>query len=250
MSLVQRAYDHIRTKLSHEELGEDYGLSEPALARELQISRTPVREAIRRLESEGILEQRPRQGTFIRQLDRKELDEIFQLRLLLEPFAAAEAAGKIGRSQLDELERVADESLRYARLIRGAASSEERSALWLEHRQVDIAFHEIILAAADNQRISKIVVDARILLKAMSFPETTVSRAVDTLARNYRQHSRIFRAIRDQDSRGAHDRMYEHLSLGWKSVREFMDSLPHDLQAGTVDPKDVLPTRHWRNGGC
>jgi len=250
MSLVQRAYDHIRTKLSHEELGEDYGLSEPALARELQISRTPVREAIRRLESEGILEQRPRQGTFIRQLDRKELDEIFQLRLLLEPFAAAEAAGKIGRSQLDELEQAANESLRYARLIRGASSSEERSALWLDHRQVDIAFHEIILAAADNQRISKIVVDARILLKAMSFPETTVSLAVDTLARNYRQHSRIFRAIRDRDSRGAHDRMYEHLSLGWKSVQEFMDSLPHDLQAGTVDPKDVLPTRHWRNGGC
>lgn len=250
MSLVQRAYDHIRTKLSHEELGEDYGLSEPALARELQISRTPVREAIRRLESEGILEQRPRQGTFIRQLDRKELDEIFQLRLLLEPFAAAEAAGKIGRSQLDELEQAANESLRYARLIREASSTEERSQLWLEHRQVDIAFHEIILAAADNQRISKIVVDARILLKAMSFPETTVSRAVETLARNYRQHTRILHAIRNRDPRGAHDRMYEHLSLGWKSVREFMDSLPHDLQAGTVDPKDVLPTRHWRNGGC
>lgn len=250
MSLVQLAYDHIRSKLTHEELAADYGLSEPALARELQISRTPVREAIRRLESEGLLEQRPRQGTFVRQLDRKELDEIFQLRMLLEPFAAAEAASKIERTQLDGLHRAADESLRYARLIREASSTEDRSQLWLEHRLVDIAFHEIILSAADNQRIFKIVFDARILLKAMSFPETTVSQAVETLARNYRQHTRILHAIRNRDSRGAHDRMYEHLSLGWKSVQEFMDSLPQDLQSGTVHPKEVLPTRHWRSAAC
>lgn len=250
MSLAQLAYEHIRTKLTREDLGVDCGLSEPALARELQISRTPIREAIRRLESEGLLEQRPRQGTFIRQLDRNELDEIFQLRLLLEPFAAAEAAARINPSQLHELEQVTRDVLKYARLIRSAIGTPDCSKLWLQHRKVDIAFHEIILEAAANQRILKIVADARILLVAMSFPETTVSQAVDTLARNFRQHFRILSAIRRGDTQAAHDRMYEHLSLGWKSVQRFMDTLPDELSKGNIDPGEVLPAQHGRKQPC
>src|SRR5262249_6353502 len=78
----QKAYDHIRSKLAQGLLGGAGDRPEPILARELGISRTPIREAIRQLASEGLLEQRAKQGTFIRRPDRRDLDEIYQVRIL------------------------------------------------------------------------------------------------------------------------------------------------------------------------
>ncbi len=246
MSRSQLAYDHIRSKLIRDRIDPRKGLSEPVLAKELCISRTPVREAIRRLESEGLLEQRPRRGTFIRQLDRREFDEIYQLRLLLEPFAAAEAATKIRSKELRRLERMTAEILRIARLLRDMDDAERCEELWLEHRGVDIAFHEVILQAAGNQRLMKILTDAGILLKAMSFPETTMSHAAETLARNYRQHARILQAIRKGNVVAARERMHEHLDLGWRNVGRFLDA----LDDGSQDVTEVLPAPRERERRC
>ena len=82
----------------------------------------------------------------------------------------------------------AAEILRIARLLRDSDDAERCEELWLEHRGVDIAFHEVILQAAGNQRLLKILTDAGILLKAMSFPETTRSHAA-SLPRQRRTRS-------------------------------------------------------------
>ena len=70
-------------------------LSELAVAKELGISRTPVREAFRDFEQEGVLEQVPRFGTRVKALDRRDLVELYELREALEPYAVAQAAGRL-----------------------------------------------------------------------------------------------------------------------------------------------------------
>src|SRR6201995_3075492 len=82
--LREQAYKHIHGKLLAGELPAGHVLSEHSLAREIGISRTPVREAIQRLEQEGVLEQIPRYGTVVRRPERRDLEELYQLREALE----------------------------------------------------------------------------------------------------------------------------------------------------------------------
>lgn len=250
MSRSQLAYEHIRAKLVRERIDPIKGLSELHLAKELQISRTPVREAIRRLESEGLLEQRPKRGTFVRRLDRRELDEIFQVRLLLEPFAAAEAADHIRAADLAKLHRLTQRILQIARRFRSASRMERYEELWFEHRAADIAFHEVLLKAAGNQRLVKIIVDAEILLSAMSFPETTISDAVAVMARNYRQHARIYHAVKRGDAQLSEKRMRDHLSLGWHQVGRFLESLRDQVGGGQIAVAEVLPAQPEEEWPC
>ena len=79
-TLSRRAYDHLQQKLISGELRAGSMVSEQSLASEIGMSRTPVREAIRTLEQEGVLEQLPRFGTRVRTLERRDLVELYDLR--------------------------------------------------------------------------------------------------------------------------------------------------------------------------
>src|SRR5258708_6678592 len=107
--LREHAYKHIHGKLLAGEMPAGHVVSEHSLAREIGISRTPVREAIRRLEQEGILEQVPRYGTIVRRPERRDLEELYQLREALEPYAVAQAAGRLGPQDLITLGKLCDE---------------------------------------------------------------------------------------------------------------------------------------------
>ena len=90
-SLSQIAYQKIRQRLFASDFHAEDRISETVLASQLGISRTPVREAIRRLQNEGLLHQIPRKGTFVVQPDRDELIETYDVRRALECMAARKA---------------------------------------------------------------------------------------------------------------------------------------------------------------
>src|ERR1700761_6601158 len=94
-SLRDRPSHLIQRKILSGEIPSGGKVSEQAIAEELGISRTPVRSAIHELESEGLLEQVPRYGTIVRQANRRDLLELFDLRLALESFAAEMATETI-----------------------------------------------------------------------------------------------------------------------------------------------------------
>jgi DNA-binding GntR family transcriptional regulator len=103
-SLKQRAYDHIRQKLMSGVLIGGSRISDAELAEEIGISRTPVREAIIQLETEGVIEQIPRFGSFIRMLSREELIHLYELREVLEGHNAAMAAERATPEEVRRLE--------------------------------------------------------------------------------------------------------------------------------------------------
>lgn len=209
--LAQTAYEQIRERIASGEWNCDTPLSEPSLAKALQVSRTPIREAIRRLQSEGLLEQRRGQGTYIRSPSRLEMVELFEIRILLEPFAAARVARKRSPALLRELAGYVAAMKRIVRRLTSELTAEEEMALRREHRALDRAFHRAVLTAAGNRSMQKLVDAVGILSLTMGSPVHRPPDLVKTLTKMDRFHATILAAIRGGDAAAARKAMREHL---------------------------------------
>ena len=102
--------DRIRGLVLSGELAPGTPLSEVYLAQEFDVSRTPVREVLKQLQNEGLVEIRPKVGTFVREPTRREIVELFQLKESLEGLAAGLLAQRGRVAELDVLERNIEES--------------------------------------------------------------------------------------------------------------------------------------------
>lgn len=91
-SMADRAYDLLRDRLVLLEIAPTHPIHEPALAEELNVGRTPIREALKRLETDHLVVSYPRRGTFATAVDFHELNQISEIRQVLEPMAAHNAA--------------------------------------------------------------------------------------------------------------------------------------------------------------
>ena len=100
----ETAYDSILKAIRSGEFKPGDRLREEEIGSQLELSRTPIREALRRLESDGIVEHRPRQGAVIRRLDHAEVVELYEMRVVLERTAAELAAKHGSAAEFDTLE--------------------------------------------------------------------------------------------------------------------------------------------------
>jgi len=100
-----KAYSWIRNAIEsgHIEMGSP--LPENQLAREIGVSRTPIREALRRLEQDGYVTIIPQKGAFVSRISHEDLKEIYDIRKLLEPFAALSAVNRIPQEVIDDMAR-------------------------------------------------------------------------------------------------------------------------------------------------
>ncbi|WP_366141237.1 GntR family transcriptional regulator [uncultured Tateyamaria sp.] len=103
MSQGEAAYARLLTAIRKGDFAPGDRLRETDVADRLNLSRTPVREALRRLEADGIVEHRPRLGAVIRQLSHAELVELYEMRIVLERTAAEMAAKHAGAAEVDAL---------------------------------------------------------------------------------------------------------------------------------------------------
>lgn len=146
-ALSDSAYNAIRALIVSGEIRAGEALSERALSERFGISRTPVREAIRALANDGLLEIVPMRGTFVRQLSVRDLSEIHEVRLALEGMAAWLAAQKGVTPALEEVA---------VRLRALDAQGEQGMPLDVDITQrVGWQFHEAMFAAADNVRLTE-----------------------------------------------------------------------------------------------
>jgi DNA-binding GntR family transcriptional regulator len=143
--LRELVFDALREAIIQGRLKPGERLMEIQLAEELGVSRTPVREAIRKLELEGFLVMIPRKGAYVAGISVKDIVNIFEVRAALESLAAGLAAERITEEELEQLER--------ALVYISEASANNLSAVV----QTDISFHELIYKASRNQRLVQIV---------------------------------------------------------------------------------------------
>ena len=220
-SLVETAYEHIRAQLISGQLSPGARLVNRKLANQIGMSFTPVREAINRLASQGMVEQIPGAGAFVRKLTRQEIIDIYGLREAVEPYAASEAAKKIDARQLAALEAILAE---WTRIIELARESGEKSvhgqtlATWIAG---DIRFHEIIIDATQNQFIKKTLTDLNMLRRmfAAKPAELPEKDAITT----HESHAKLVECLKNRDSEGAHQWMKSQIRVGLGFVLDHLN---------------------------
>ena len=218
-TLAQRAYHALRDRLRAGSLPPGTRLVNRTLAAELGFSFTPVREAISRLASEGLVEHIPGAGAFVRRLDRQDLAQLYDLRATLEPYAAAEAARHVSAVELEELKAVCAECGTLAAQLREGQRSGPSSAQRQAWLRVEERFHELLIAAARNPWLEKIAVELRLISLVFS-SQIAVGQLVtaEVAERTWREHSRLLELLETRDAAAAHDWMKLHIQQGRRHV--------------------------------
>ncbi len=203
------AYRHIQRQLLRARLRSGAKISEHSLARELGISRTPVREAIRRLESEGMLRQVASSGTFVAEPDRAQLVEAYEVRMALEAFAVRRAALHMLPRQIHELQQLCDEMRAAITAFRNAGTGLMEGAPLRRYLLADLAFHLLLLRAAGNRHALKIYSDVHI--RSAIFGYRSHQRDLHHLAHVWLQHARVARAVRLRHAEAAQRLLEKHM---------------------------------------
>lgn len=170
-------------------------LRETEVADRLSMGRTPARDALRRLEAEGIVEHRPRMGAVIRSLTQPEVVELYEMRIVLERTAAELAARHAGPAEIAELE-----DLNAAMGVDGLQAAEAS--------RLNANFHRCLFMAARNRfllQASRGMTNALMLLGPTTLEDAPRIREV------HGQHAAILNAVRAHDSEAAGNAAAEHI---------------------------------------
>lgn len=188
------AYDCLTEMILSRRLPPDAALSERRLAAELGVSRTPLREALRRLEGEGMLARRGDGALAVRHLDLEEVLEVLSVRRLLEVEAAAAAAGRVPGPMIAGLRRRVRDLL---------AAGDPQSP---ERLELDLALHAAVGEACGNQTLAGLIGELRrrlVLFATRRMPERLEPVCAEHLA--------ILDALEAGDAGAAREAMAAHI---------------------------------------
>ena len=189
-------------------------LMEIPLAEELGVSRTPIREAIRILEQEGLVVMIPRRGTYVADMSLKDVTEVFELRSILEELAAELAAERITNEEIEALEQ---------HLVEIGNYMNENTLDKVV--QADILFHEILYKASRNDRLVEMINNLR--EQTLRFRTLSMSQT-GRLAKTWDEHRQLVEAISDRDVERARQIARIHMEESEKTLLAGMQLKGHE----------------------
>ncbi|MEV0261128.1 GntR family transcriptional regulator [Streptomyces sp. NPDC050617] len=214
---AQRAYAEIAERMASGELRPGIWLREESLAASMGISRTPVREALRKLHSEGLVRIERNRGAQVVAWSSEQVAEIYGLRTVIEGYVAGVAAQKIGAEDLAALEANLAE---YEQAIAEGGRAGRQRAVGLNND-----FHAMLLAATGNDGL------VHLLTGVLGLPlvrRTFLQYTERDLARSAEHHRGLIEALRRRDAISAEMIMKVHLRAAQQSVLERQE---HDTPA-------------------
>lgn len=188
-------------------------MREGDIAEELGVSRTPVREAFRRLAAEGLVRHEFHRGVQVQSWSQKQLDDIFGLRAVLEPWACALAAqsGLADLPRMRDLARSMDEAV-------GGRSTEPKGVSapdFVALTQLNNTFHRLITEASDNDRLVTVIGS---IVEVPLVHRTFERYSRRSLERSLAHHHEIVDAIEAGDAGWAESVMRSHVRAAWSTV--------------------------------
>lgn len=203
---TEHATEVLRRRIRAGEFEPGQPLRIEVLTRELGMSSTPVREALRLLQADRLVEYHPHKGTVVAGKDTGEpqLDEVYRLRMLLEPFATELAVERMTDAELAQLEQIHQTLMK---AFRSPRTSRRRVG------DQNVKWHWAIYAAAGMPMLSELI---QRLWDA--FPWRTLWAVPDSATSSTEEHEAIMAAIRDRDGASAAALMREHISRGFSTV--------------------------------
>lgn len=208
-SLHDQAAEMLRGLIFAGELAPGTFLDEAALCERLAVSRTPLREALKVLASEGLVELKPRRGCYVTEISRQDLDDIFPLMAILEGRCAADAVKAAKPVDIEELREI------HARLE--AAAREGRISAFFEANQ---AFHRRIQELASNRWLLSVIQDLRKVLKLSRLHSLSLE---GRLQQSLEEHRAIMAAFEAGEVAKTEKLMHDHLLSGREALAK-MDS--------------------------
>ena len=199
-SLSGRVFQKIREDILNGKYKENDELRENTIGKELGVSRTPVREALRQLELEGLVTIIPNRGAYVTGISQKDIWDIYMVRSHLEGLCARWATEHITEEQLDELEET---------LMLSEFQMNKESGFSVQQvATLDGRFHAILYEASGSRILSHVLTDFHNYVK-MARKSSIVSE--ERARKSIREHRQILRAIKERDAEMAEQLANEHI---------------------------------------
>lgn len=206
-SLSSRVFHRIREDILSGKYLADEELKEKAIGEELGVSRTPVREALRQLELEGLITIIPNKGAYVVGISQKDIQDIYEIRCYLEGLCAKWAAKHITKEQLDELE----ENIFLSDFHAGKGNAEQVVEL-------DNKFHEILYEASESKELRHVLSDFHHYVQRVRM----LTLAVNTRAmESNEEHRRIVEALKEHDATKAEKYASQHIMSTIKNMDRY-----------------------------
>ena len=201
-ALYEEVAELLRQRIFKRELAPGSWIDELKLAEEYGISRTPLREALKVLATEGLVTMKVRRGAYVTEVSERDLADVYHLLALLESDAAGVVATRATAAQLKELQGLHEE-------LEKAAGNRERFF------EINEAFHMRLLEIADNRWRDQMVADLRKVMKLNRHNSLLKSgRIEESLA----EHRAIMQALAARDAEATAQRMREHFKNGLEAA--------------------------------
>ncbi|HUL21209.1 MAG TPA: GntR family transcriptional regulator [Thermodesulfobacteriota bacterium] len=208
-SLIRgQIYNRIKQEILSGNISPGSRVLEGRLAKQVNVSRTPVREALHALEMEGILESFPRVGYRVRQITWEEAIEINEMRAVLEPLAARKAIESEDQSYIAVLEEVLIQSEEVAK--------QDKTDSFLKY---DTEFDEIIVRASGIKTLLDIWATLRHRLRLYRIGD---QNSPDAIKRSVKGHWRILECLKTRDQEGVKKAISEHLEDSKQDIKRIM----------------------------
>ena len=204
-TLSDQIYDYLRAEILTGRFAPGDRLDLGELVERLKVSKMPVKEAIGRLATEGLLDVQAQRGTFVSRVDPRELAETFEVRRALEMLAGELAAAHVKKSDIEKL--------------RALIAEMEQSTEVAHHLELNFQFHSLIVELSDNRKLAETYHRLRVPIQVAGIhyrSETWLER----IAQEQKEHRAILRALEQKDAEGVSRAIGEHIKRGGFSLLE------------------------------
>jgi DNA-binding GntR family transcriptional regulator len=206
LTLREKILEHIRDAIISGSLKAGSKVSEPELADRYGISRTPIREAFRQLESEGYLTVIPRRGAVVSEFSQKDVEDFYAIKSILEGYAAREACNKLTGKELDKLQA---NNVKLSEL----ADQNDIKTFFKIHND----FHDMFIKAADNERLRELITSVETRFQRLRFMSLSLPGRMKI---SVQEHGKIIEAFRRKDAETAEMLVRKNAEYGGRVLLE------------------------------
>ena len=204
-SLGGKVFQQLKNSILAGEFENGAELREIALAKKLGVSRTPVRESLRQLEQEGLVEIYPNRGAYVKGITYKDVEDIFRIRARLEGLCAEMAVSSITHEQLDKLDEIILLSKFY----------EEKKDM--EHLlKMDSQFHEVLFESCGSKMLEHQLKDYHQYVQKARLRSL---KRQERAKKSTQEHEEILLAIKDRDAKRADELATRHILNAIANIR-------------------------------
>ncbi|MDA7921334.1 GntR family transcriptional regulator [Verrucomicrobiales bacterium] len=208
---AEKSYSLLRDKIVEGDLAPGDRLVNRSLAEEFGVSVIPVREAINRMASEGLVNQIPGAGAFVRLPEEQEIRELWIFRECIECSSAAEAARHISDRELTELDTILDDWEALTAEIEKQSSGKATRAQMKQWMQNEKSFHNRIVEASRNRFLVRTAKENQMLTRLFGVESKPIRMKARDARRTHSEHGELIKALRRRDAETARRLMSEHI---------------------------------------